>query len=399
MQRVKILIGVTGSISAYKTATLIRLLIKSRAEVKVVMTHSAHDFITPLTLATLSKNPVLTDFIKNDEGEWNNHIELGLWADLMVIAPTTTNTISKMAYGTSDNLLVATYLSARCPVMIAPAMDLDMYQHPTTVTNLNSLKKNGVMVLDAEFGELASGLVGSGRMMEPDTIYSKIQSFIKDKDRLAGKKVLVNAGPTYETIDPVRFIGNHSSGKMGFAIAERFAEMGAEVKLVTGPSALTAQNANINLIRVQSAAEMFKECCEIYPAMDVGVLAAAVADYTPKIKADQKIKKQSESMTMELVKTKDIAKELGKIKRKNQMLVGFALETQNELKNAKHKLSSKNLDLIVLNSLQDEGAGFTNDTNKISIIDKKNNVKKFKLKNKVEVADDIIKEILIQIEN
>jgi len=399
MQGVKIIIGVSGSISAYKTATLIRLLIKSKAEVKVVMTHSAHDFITPLTLATLSKNPVLTEFIKNDKGEWNSHIELGLWADLMVIAPTTANTISKMAYGTSDNLLIATYLSARCPVMIAPAMDLDMYQHPTTVANLKSIKKNGVMVLDAEFGELASGLVGSGRMMEPESIHSKIQSYIEDRDRLKGKKVLVNAGPTYETIDPVRFIGNHSSGKMGFAIAERFAEMGAEVNLIAGPSALTVQNANINLIRVQSAEEMYKECSEIYPSMDVGVLAAAVADYTPKIKADQKIKKQSEFLTMELVKTKDIAKELGKSKKKNQLLIGFALETQNELKNAKHKLSSKNLDLIVLNSLKDEGAGFTNDTNKISIIDKKNNVKKFGLKNKSEVADDIVKEILIQIEN
>ena len=388
------MLGVTGSIAAYKSALLTRLLVKEGAYVQVIMTSSAHDFITPLTLATLSKHPALTDFIRNNAGEWNNHVELGLWADLMVIAPASANTLAKMANGQCDNLLLAIYLSAKCPVMIAPAMDLDMYAHPSTKKNLKKIGSYGNIIIEAEDGELASGLTGLGRMSEPEHILKEIQGFFSIKNRFKGKKVLINAGPTYEPIDPVRFIGNHSSGKMGYAIAERFAAMGAKVELVSGPTHLDVKSDNIHITRVTSAEEMLKACQKHFKSCDIAVLAAAVADYSPSNFARHKIKKKTGILTMELASTPDIAKELGKVKKKKQVLVGFALETENESRNAAKKLKEKNFDLIVLNSLQDKGAGFGHDTNKISIFRKDNKKKYFELKSKKDVANDIINEIL-----
>lgn len=389
LQNKKIVLGVCGSIAAYKAASLVRLLKKAEAEVKVIMTASASDFITPLTLSTLSKNPVYSNFIKNEAGEWNNHVELGLWADFMLVAPASANTIAKMAHGQCDNLLLATYLSAKCPVYVAPAMDLDMYKHPSTVENIDKLKQYGNTIIDAEYGELASGLVGAGRMAEPESIIDFLCKKSKKK-ALTGKKVLITAGPTYESIDPVRFIGNHSSGKMGYAIADALANEGATVYLVSGPTNLNISHPNINKVSVTSAEEMYKASVERFNKMDIAVLAAAVADYKPDTVADQKIKKADTNLNISLTKTKDIAAELGKLKQKNQIMVGFALETENEETNAQKKIKSKNFDFIVLNSLNDKGAGFGHDTNKISIIDKQNKIRKFELKSKKEVAQDIV---------
>jgi len=388
----KIVLGVSGSIAAYKAAFLIRLLVKEGAEVKVLMTPAAHDFVTPLTLSTLSRNPVLTEFAK-PEGQWNNHVELGLWGDVLVIAPATANTLAKMAHGIADNLLLAAYLSARCPVFFAPAMDLDMWKHPATQNNLKCLKDRGNHIIEPTYGELASGLMGEGRMAEPEEITEQLRLFFLAK-RLKGKKALVTAGPTYEALDPVRFIGNHSSGKMGFAIAEALAQEGAEVILVSGPTQQHTSNSKIEVIKVTSAEEMFKVCAQVFPQSDIAVLSAAVADYKPTVVADQKIKKKDASLVIELTRTPDIAAELGKMKRNDQVAVGFALETENEKQNAESKLVSKNFDLIVLNSLNDKGAGFGSNTNKISIIDRQKQVKEFSLKSKKEVARDIVNAII-----
>jgi phosphopantothenoylcysteine decarboxylase / phosphopantothenate---cysteine ligase len=390
----KIVLGVCGSIAAYKSAVLVRLLVKAGAEVRVVMTPAAHDFITPLTLSTLSKNPVLTDFIKGTSGQWNNHVELGLWADALVIAPASANTIARMAHGLCDNLLLAVYLSARCPVFLAPAMDLDMLQHPATKNNIKLLLSYGNQLIDPAFGELASGLIGTGRMAEPEQITERLENFFAEKKRLKGKKVLVTAGPTHEAIDPVRFIGNHSSGKMGFAIAEVLASEGAEVNLVTGPTQQQSQNPAIKVSTVTSAEEMFKACAVLFPEADITVLSAAVADYKPVETATQKIKKSDDNLTLELTKTRDIAATLGKLKHNGQVIVGFALETEAEEANALKKLESKNFDLIVLNSLNDKGAGFGFDTNKITIIDHKKQPRTFELKTKREVARDIVDAII-----
>lgn len=354
------------------------------------MTSSAHDFITPLTLATLSKKPVLTSFSNATDGSWNNHVALGLWADAIVVAPATAHTISKMALGLSDNLLLTVYLSSRCPVLVAPAMDLDMLQHPATQTNLETLKRYGNLIIDPTYGELASGLVGNGRMAEPEDIVKSIENLFSDNQPLQGKKVLVTAGPTYEAIDPVRFIGNHSSGKMGFAIAEELAGAGAFVELVTGPTYQHTIHPAIHVNRVTSAEEMYQLSTALFPTSDIAVLAAAVSDYTPKVKAMQKIKKEEENLTLELTKTADIAASLGKLKHNGQIVVGFALETENEEANAIKKLQHKNFDLIVLNSLNDEGAGFGHDTNKIRLIDRNKRITSFALKNKDAVARDIV---------
>jgi len=394
----KILLGITAGIAAYKTASLVRLFIKSGAEVKVIMTPASKDFITPLTLSTLSKNPVHSTFYDTeDENEqWNNHVDLGLWADYFVVAPATANTLSKMACGTCDNLLLATYLSAKCPVYFAPAMDLDMYIHPSIKENLVTLKSFGNTIIPATSGELASGLVGEGRMAEPADIVSFIEKDILSSLPLKGKKLLLTAGPTYEAIDPVRFIGNHSSGKMGFAIAEAAANLGAEVYLISGPSHQQTKNALIKKIDVVSAEEMYEAAHAYFKQVDIAILSAAVADYKPKNIVTQKIKKKDATLNIELIPTKDILASLGEIKQQ-QFLVGFALETDNELENAKSKLKRKNLDAIVLNSLQDEGAGFATDTNKITIIDKNLKEKSFKLKSKLAVAKDIMNEIVISI--
>ncbi|WP_299667686.1 bifunctional phosphopantothenoylcysteine decarboxylase/phosphopantothenate--cysteine ligase CoaBC [uncultured Polaribacter sp.] len=391
----KILLGITAGIAAYKTANLVRLFIKLGAEVKVIMTPASKDFITPLTLSTLSKNPVHSAFYsKEDENElWNNHVDLGLWADYMLIAPATANTLSKMVSGTCNNLLLATYLSAKCPVYFAPAMDLDMYQHPSTKQSLEKLQSFGNILIPATSGELASGLVGEGRMAAPEDIVSFIENNILSKLPLKGKKVLLTAGPTYEAIDPVRFIGNHSSGKMGFAIAKAAANLGAEVYLISGPSHQQIQHSLVHRIDVVSAEEMYQASHQYFNEVDIAILSAAVADYKPKNLATQKIKKTAASLEIQLTPTKDILASLGKIK-KHQFLVGFALETHNEIQNAKSKLEKKNLDAIVLNSLQDKGAGFATDTNKITIIDKDLNEKSFELKSKVAVAEDIINEII-----
>ena len=390
----KILLGVTGSIAAYKSAVLTRLLVKAGAVVKVVMTPAAADFITPLTLSTLSKNPVLTEFVKDNTGQWNNHVELGLWADAMVIAPASANTLGKMANGLCDNLLLAVYLSARCPVFFAPAMDLDMLQHPATQNNIQKLKSYSNILIDAAFGELASGLVGNGRMAEPEEIVAALENHFASEQILRGKKVLVTAGPTYEAIDPVRFIGNHSTGKMGFSIAEEFARQGAIVNLVTGPTQQHINHPHVNVISVTSAEQMYTSCASLFPSTDIAVLAAAVADYRPVEVAAQKIKKKDANLTIELTKTHDIAASLGKLKHNGQVMVGFALETENEQANAQTKLEKKNFDLIVLNSLNDKGAGFGHDTNKITILDREQRVKSFELKNKKEVAKDIVKAII-----
>ena len=393
----KVLLGVSGGIAAYKTASLVRLFIKAGAQVQVVMTPASKDFVTPLTLSTLSKNPVFSEFY-NDEDEnalWNNHVELGLWADLMIIAPATANTLAKMANGNCDNLLMATYLSAKCPVYFAPAMDLDMYKHPTSIDNFHKLQLFGNIMIPAESGELASGLSGEGRMAEPEHIISFLENDILQKLPLKGKKILITAGPTYEAIDPVRFIGNHSTGKMGFDIANEAAQMGAEVILISGPTHLNVNNSAIQLIRVQSAEEMFLQCHLFFNNVDVAIAAAAVADYKPKVIADQKIKKSDRNFSIELEKTKDILASLGEIK-KHQFLIGFALETENEIEHAKLKIQKKNLDLIVLNSLNDEGAGFGKATNKVTFIDKSFQIEPMPLKSKEEVAKDILNKIIQQ---
>ncbi|OEK01457.1 phosphopantothenoylcysteine decarboxylase [Roseivirga sp. 4D4] len=393
----KILVGVTGSIAAYKAAFLVRLLVKAEAEVKVIMTDAAKDFITPLTLSTLSKNPTFSKFTDGDQGEWNNHVDLGLWADAMLIAPASANTIGKMANGLCDNLLLATYLSARCPVFFAPAMDLDMYQHPSVLNNIEKLKSFGNQIIEAQHGELASGLIGTGRMAEPEDLIEVLETHFSADKPLTGKKVLITAGPTYEAIDPVRFIGNYSTGKMGYAIAKAAAQAGAEVNLISGPTHLEIDEPNVKRVSVRSGEEMYRACDKIFAETDISIFAAAVADYAPNDVADQKIKKQGQSMSIALSKTVDIAKALGQKKTESQLNVGFALETNNELDNAKEKIEAKNFDLIVLNSLQDAGAGFGHNTNKISIIDKANNIEHFELKTKTEVAKDIVDAIIKQV--
>jgi len=391
----KIVLGISGGIAAYKTASLVRLFIKAGAEVQVIMTPASKDFVTPLTLSTLSKNPVHSTFFNEDDenAQWNNHVELGLWADLMVIAPATANTLSKMANGNCDNLLIATYLSAKCPVYFAPAMDLDMYKHPSTIASFTALKQFGNTIIPAETGELASGLSGEGRMAEPENIVAFLEADIESKLPLKGKKILITAGPTYEAIDPVRFIGNHSSGKMGFDIAECAARNGAEVILVSGPTHLKTSDNRIKVVPVISAQQMYDACHQYFNDVDAAVAAAAVADYRPISIAAQKIKKAESDLTVELEKTKDILASLGEIKRQ-QFLIGFALETENEIEHAKLKIQKKNLDLIVLNSLQDEGAGFGKPTNKITFIDKSFNIEPMQLKSKEAVAEDIINKII-----
>ncbi len=390
----KVLLGITGGIAAFKTAALVRLFVKAGVEVKVVMTPAAKEFITPLTLSTLSKNEVFSSFTdeEDENATWNNHVELGLWADFMLIAPATASTLSKMASGNSDNFLLATYLSAKCPVFFAPAMDLDMYKHPSTKNSFQKLQEYENIMIPAGDGELASGLHGEGRMAEPEEIVQFIENHYSEDLPLKGRKILITAGPTYEAIDPVRFIGNHSSGKMGYEIAEAASKLGAEVTLISGPTHLNIEGGNIKLIRVTSTREMYEAAHSNFENSDVFIAAAAVADYKPKMVADQKIKKNDESLTLELTKTEDILASLGK-KRTNQKLVGFALETNNEVENARKKLKKKNLDFIVLNSLNDKGAGFKSDTNKVSFIypDRK---KDFELKSKKEVATDILKEII-----
>lgn len=388
-----IILGVTGSIAAYKAATLTRLLVKEGASVKVVMTPLAKEFITPLTMATLSKSPIMVDFYNPENGDWNSHVDLGLWADLYLIAPASANTIGKMAGGIADNLLLTTYLSAKCPVMVAPAMDLDMYKHPATQRNLKVLQSFGNIIIEPESGELASGLIGKGRMEEPEKIVSFITDYFARQADFKGKKVVVTAGPTYEKIDPVRFIGNYSSGKMGLAIAEELAGRGAEVVLVCGPVNLKTCHPAIRRVDVESAAQMYEVTSKEFVNSDVAVLSAAVADFTPKEKADHKIKRGKDDLLLELLPTKDIAAELGRIKTVSQLLIGFALETNDEEINALSKMQRKNLDMIVLNSLNDKGAGFSVDTNKVTILDKAGDKTVYELKTKVEVAKDIVDQI------
>ena len=391
----KILLGISGGIAAYKTASLVRLFIKAGAHVQVIMTPASKDFITPLTLSTLSKRPVFSSFYdsESENEKWNNHVELGLWADIMLVAPATANTMSKMANGTCDNLLLATYLSAKCPVYFAPAMDLDMYKHPSTQESFTKLQTYGNTIIPAENGELASGLSGEGRMAEPENILEFIENDIESRLPLKGKKILITAGPTYEAIDPVRFIGNHSTGKMGFDIAQCAANFGATVILVTGPSQLRLESNLIKIVRVIAAQDMYDACYHYFDDVDVVIAAAAVADYKPKNIALQKIKKAADNFTLELEKTKDILASFGENK-KNQFLIGFALETENEIENAKLKIQKKNLDLIVLNSLQDAGAGFGKPTNKVTFIDKNFNIEPMILKSKEDVAIDIINKII-----
>lgn len=387
-----ILVGVTGGIAAYKTAYLIRLLVKQGAEVRVVMTEMAKHFITPLTLATLSKNPIAVDFFNPENGQWNSHVSLGLWADCYVIAPATANTIAKMANGVADNLLLTTYLSAKCPTIIAPAMDLDMYAHEATQENLQKLRDRGVGIVEAESGFLASGLEGKGRMAEPETIAEAVTDIFKHSTLLSGKTIMVTAGPTYEKIDPVRFIGNYSSGKMGYAICEELAARGANVILISGPVKISAHHKNIQVIKVESAQQMYEACVQQFPQATAAIMTAAVADFTPNDVATNKIKRKGD-MTLQLKPTNDIAAQMGQMKNKDQILVGFALETNNEETNAIHKLQSKNLDFIVLNSLNDKGAGFSVDTNKITIFDNKGITTTFELKTKVECAVDIVNKL------
>jgi phosphopantothenoylcysteine decarboxylase/phosphopantothenate--cysteine ligase len=391
----KVLLGVSAGIAAYKSAFLVRLFVKAGAEVKVIMTPAAKDFVTPLTLSTLSKNEVYSSFTsEEDENQtWNNHVELALWADFFVIAPATANTLSKMANGICDNLLMAAYLSAKCTVYYAPAMDLDMYKHQSVQSAFEKLNTYGNIQIPAGFGELASGLIGEGRMAEPEEIISFLEKDIVSKLPLRNKKVMITAGPTYEAIDPVRFIGNHSSGKMGYALAEEAAKLGAQVILISGPTHLQINNKSIQCVAVTSAEEMYKACHNFFAEVDIAILSAAVADFKPKNKETQKIKKDNATLLLELEPTKDILASLGEIKKK-QLLVGFALETENEIENAKKKLNKKNLDFIVLNSLNDTGAGFGSETNKITVIDKNEQPVSFDLKTKAEVAKDIFNEII-----
>ena len=388
----KILLAITGSIAAYKAPLIVRLLVKEGAEVKIVMTPAAKDFVTPLTLSTVSKNPVISELFIQES--WSNHVMLGRWADLMLVAPLSANTLAKMANGFCDNVLLATYLSATCPVVVAPAMDEDMWKHPTTRNNLKKLEDAGNAVIPVDNGELASGLVGEGRMAEPENILRYISEHFFLKQDLAGKKVLVTAGPTYEPIDPVRFIGNHSSGKMGIALSEELAKRGASVQLVLGPTATSVQQQGVKVQKVQTAGEMYDACVEAFDKADIAIMSAAVADYTPAVKAHEKIKKDATALNVELVKTKDILKTLGDKKYNGQILVGFALETNNEKEHALNKLKTKNADLIVLNSLKDEGAGFGHDTNKITIFEKGGNEIAYERKPKQQVAKDIVDRIV-----
>lgn len=390
-----ILLGVTGSIAAYKSAMLVRLLVKEGAEVKVIMTEMAKQFITPLTMATLSKNPILVEFYNPENGDWNSHVSLGLWADMFLIAPATANTLSKMSAGIADNLLLTTYLSARCPVVVAPAMDLDMYRHPATQNSLKLLKETGVWVSEPESGELASGLEGKGRMAEPSEIVSFVKYVLGVNGSMKGRKVLITAGPTREDIDPVRYITNHSSGKMAYALAESLACRGAEVEIVSGPTSQDISMPNVTISRVLSAGDMYDKVLTSYQNTnpDITILCAAVSDFTPSAKADRKIKRVGDEMTLTLKATQDIAAAVGSVKREGSVLVGFALETDNELSNAQGKLERKNLDMIVLNSLQDKGAGFAVDTNKVSIIFRGGSVVEYPLKSKAEVAGDIVDNI------
>ncbi|MBO7301581.1 MAG: bifunctional phosphopantothenoylcysteine decarboxylase/phosphopantothenate--cysteine ligase CoaBC [Bacteroidaceae bacterium] len=385
----KIVLGVTGSIAAYKAAMLLRLLVKEGAEVQVVMTPSAKEFITPLTMSTLSGRPVVSEFFNNTDGTWHSHVEIGLWADAMIVAPATASTLGKMANGVADNMLVTTYLSMKAPVFIAPAMDLDMYAHPSTQRSISILKEYGNHIIEATSGELASHLSGKGRMEEPEKIVQCLKDFFFSSKELTGKKILITAGPTYEKIDPVRFIGNYSSGKMGCAIADECASRGAEVVLVAGPMSIRCEQKGIERINVESAREMYDVAMETFPSCDAAILTAAVADYRPAVQADEKIKRSGDSMTIELEPNKDIAASLGREKKEGQCLVGFALETNNEFANANEKLSKKNLDFIVLNSLQDKGAGFAHDTNKVTIIDRISSTE-YPLKSKKDVAKDIV---------
>lgn len=391
----KIILGLTGSIAAYKAAYLLRYLVKEGADVQVIMTPAAREFITPVTMSALSGKPVLGAFFENKDGTWHSHVDLGLWADLFLIAPASANTMGKMANGICDNLLLTTYLSAKCPIMIAPAMDLDMFQHPANLRNIDTLIEYGAHIIEPGVGALASGLHGKGRMEEPEQIVEKVKAYFADelkvgKGELVGKKILVNAGPTYERIDPVRFIGNFSSGKMGYAIAEELSARGAEVTLVSGPVALKTEQPRINVVDVFTAEEMYEACIEAYSDCDGAILSAAVADYTPINYIDKKMKSDGGELNIALSPTKDIAKELGRVKNENQFLIGFALETDNALEHANKKLAKKNLDFIVLNSLENEGAGFGVDTNKITIVTKDNKVEEYSLKSKREVASDIV---------
>lgn len=392
----KIILAVTGSIAAYKATYIVRELIKSGASVRVIMTEASCRFITPLTLSTLSKNPVLIDFTKSSKtGEWNNHVDMGLWADAFLVAPATANTLSKMVSGHADSFLMATFLSAKCPVFVAPAMDLDMFKHESTKSNLALLKERSVEIIAPESGELASGLVGEGRLAEPENIKEYLEAYFKTSQPLLGKKILITAGPTFEPIDPVRFIGNHSSGKMGYAIAEKARALGANVTLVSGPTALGTPEG-VSRLNITTANELFETCKEHYAEQDIIIMAAAVADYTPKTVSTIKIKKKADDWSIELEKTVDVLKWVGENKIDGQFLVGFALETNNEEENAHKKLVKKNLDFIVLNSLQDKGAGFKHDTNKIKILTKDNKKVEFELKTKDEVANDILSQVLIE---
>ena len=392
----RIILGVTGSIAAYKAVYLLRLLIKEGAEVQVIMTPAAMEFVGPVTFSALSGNTVLSDFFSTEGGDWNSHVEMGVSADLMLVAPVTATTLGKMANGVADNLLVTTYLSARCPIVVAPAMDMDMYQHPSTQRNLEILKGYGNLVIEPGKGELASGLEGPGRMEEPEAILSFIRQITSEpsKKKLLNKQVLVTAGPTHENIDPVRFIGNHSSGKMGFAIAEAFAAQGAKVHLVTGPVSLDTHSAGVEVIRVTSAGEMFERCSELMDRMDIAVFNAAVSDYTPISASGKKVKRVTGEWTIQLKPTKDIAAEMGRRKSAGQVLVGFALETDNEMEHARLKLEKKNLDLVVLNSMRDRGAGFGTDTNRVTMIDRMGNIEKYELKPKAQVAVDLVQRVL-----
>lgn len=390
----KILIGVTGSIAAYKIPFLVRLLKKEGAEVKVVMTQCATDFVTPLTLSTLSQQPILIEPYNKTDGSWNSHVDWGRWADVFLIAPVSANTLAKMATGIADNLLTTTYLAAKCPVFFAPAMDLDMYHHPTTQKNTDTLLSYGNRLIAPQEGELASGLCGAGRMEEPKVIVEVLKNFFEKKNDLKGQKVLVSAGPTFEPIDPVRFIGNHSSGKMGYALAEELAERGAVVVLVSGPVSIKAQHPAIKTIKVNTAAQMAEACLKEFPDCQIAIMAAAVADYSIETPAGQKIKKQAGNLILELKPTTDILAELGNLKNENQFLTGFALETENETENAIKKLHNKNLDLIVLNSLKDAGAGFGTDTNKVKMIGLNGAVKKTQLLSKTSIAEEIVNMIV-----
>lgn len=388
----RIVLGITGSIAAYKACVLIRELIKAGAEVQAVMTPSAKEFITPLTISTLTHKPVISEFFDRRDGSWHSHVDIGLWADAMIIAPATASSIAKMANGVADNMLITTYLSMRAPVFVAPAMDVDMFSHTATQKNIKTLRSYGNIIIEPETGELASGLEGKGRMEEPAVIAKSLEAYFKSQNQLKGKRVLITAGPTYEKIDPVRFIGNYSSGKMGYALAEECAERGAEVELVSGPVSINLNRANIHITKVESAAQMYAAAVNAFPKTDIAILCAAVADFTPRETKDVKIKREKGNMAIQLVPTKDIAAELGRMKKESQFMVGFALETNDETNNAINKLKAKKLDFIVLNSLNDKGAGFSVDTNKITIISDTSKYE-YPLKPKREVAKDIIDKI------